>query len=140
MFYVLPLLLIAGGMLAAAGLIVSKNPKAGELIAKLQPYQAIIGIALLVDGVYMLLVGYGISYLLHPMLYGLGSLGSSVGMVCAILLGLMFGMPMLARVSAGGAAKGAELGKKLAPYQTIIGVVAIASGLLGLLGVLGILH
>ncbi len=59
--------------------------------------------------------------------------------VSAIVLGIMFGMPMVAKLSASGAAKGEELGRKLAPYQTLVGLVAIGSGLLILLFVLGIL-
>jgi hypothetical protein len=55
------------------------------------------------------------------------------------LLGILFGMPMLARISASGAATGEELGKKLAPIQTIVGVIALVCGLLLLLMVLGIL-
>jgi hypothetical protein len=136
---ILALGLIAGGALAAAGLIVSKNPKAGELIAKLQPFQAIIGIGLLVVGILNLLSA-GFGFLFHPLILGLFSLSIWLELVSAVLLGIMFGMPILARLSAGGAAKGAELGKKLAPFQTIIGLVAIGSAVLYLLYRFGILH
>jgi len=48
-------------------------------------------------------------------------------------------MPMLAKLSAGGAAKGEEFGKKMAPFQALIGLVSIGAGLLGILFVAGIL-
>jgi hypothetical protein len=136
---ILAVALIAGGILAAAGLIMSKNPKAGELIAKIQPFQAIIGIGLLVVGVLNLLSA-GFGFLFHPLAWGLFSLTIWLELVSAVLLGILFGMPMVARFSAAGAAKGAELGKKMAPYQTIIGLVALGSGLLYLLYRFGILH
>ncbi len=129
--------LILGGILACAGLIVAKKPDAKELIGKLQPFQAIIGVALLVFGV------------LHIMdaIHLLGMIGAAplfvlpivLGVFAGIFLGILFGMPMVAKLSAGGAAKGEELGKKLAPFQTIIGLVALVSGVLMLLAVLGIL-
>ncbi len=130
----LPLMCIAGGILAASGLILAKKPNAAELIGKIQPYQATIGIALLGWGIYNLFVYIGISMMmalikLAPLLgiAVLGMLGSS------ILLGILFGMPMLAKLSAGGAAKGEELGKKLAGVQVLIGLIAIACSLIFLL-------
>jgi hypothetical protein len=139
MIWALPLLIILGGMLAAAGLIVSKKPDAKELIAKIQPYQAIIGIILLVDGLYELLLHGGFHAFQMLGAFPLLALTAIGMMFSAILLGILFGMPMLAKLSASGAAKGEELGKKLAPFQTIIGIVGLVSGLLGVLYNLGIL-
>jgi hypothetical protein len=137
MGYAWPIVLILGGILGCAGLIVAKKPDAKELIGKLQPFQAIIGVALLVFGVLNLLDAI-------RLLSFVGALPVLVicafaAVVSALVLGIMFGMPMVAKLSASGAAKGEELGKKLAPYQTLVGIVAIVSGLVMLLFVLGIL-
>lgn len=129
--------LIAGGILACAGLIVAKKPDAKELIGKLQPFQAGIGIALLVFGVLNLMDAIRLLGMVSmaPLLV-LSTVG---GVFSALLLGIMFGMPMVARLSPSGAAKGEELGKKLAPIQTLVGIIAIVCGLILLLMVLGIL-
>ncbi len=130
----LPLMCIAGGILAASGLILAKKPNAAELIGKIQPYQATIGIALLAWGIYNLFINIGISVMMafikFAPLFGISILGM---LACSILLGILFGMPMLAKLSAGGAAKGEELGKKLAGVQVLIGVIAIVSSLVFLL-------
>ena len=140
MGYLLPFLCIAGGILAASSLILAKKPDAKELIGKIQPYQAFIGAALLGIGIYNFFIYIGPSMMFHVLglapLLGITLWGM---LVTAILLGILFGMPMIAKMSAGGAAKGEELGKKMAPFQALIGIVAIGSGLLGVLYQFGIL-
>src|SRR6185295_9833691 len=127
------LVLIVGGILAISSLIVAKKPDAKELIDKLVPYQAIIGIALLALGIVNLLRALGnhlIDVLKLVPLYGITFLAMCV---TSILLGFMFGMPQIAKWMPGeGAAeqKGMELSKKLAPYQVIIGLIGLASALL----------
>ena len=139
MFYIEPIILILGGILAASSLIVAKKPDAAAAIAKIQPYQAIIGILLLVWNIYWLIyLGPGVVF----GGFGHAPVAALVGMasiISGILLGILFGMPMIAKVSASGAAKGEELGKKLAPYQLLIGLIAIACGAFDLLYALGIL-
>jgi hypothetical protein len=132
------LILIAGGILAAASLIVAKKPNAKELIAKIQPYQATIGIILLISGVLTLLrmlSWFGWLFRMSPLFATavMANIGAS------ILLGIMFGMPIVAKMSASGAAKGEELAKKLAPFQVLIGLVGIGAGLVDILFWLGIL-
>lgn len=131
---VMPLLNIAGGILAASALIVAKKPDAKELIAKLAPYQAGIGVFLLGWGLYYLLVGLGISMLTALIkvapLFGISLTGM---FATSILLGILFGMPMVAKMSAAGAAKGEEMAKKLAGVQVLIGLVAIGCALIFLL-------
>jgi hypothetical protein len=140
MDWILPLLLIAAGILAASALIVAKKPDAKQLIDKLAPYQATMGIALLVWGIYNLFVHIGISMMMLLLkVWPLGGIAIWAGLVSAILLGILFGMPMVAKMSAGGAAKGEQMAKKMAPFQVIIGIVAIGSGLLILLMQLNIL-
>jgi hypothetical protein len=137
MGYLWPVVLILGGILGCAGLIVAKKPDAKELIGKLQPFQAAIGVALLIFGVLNLLDALRLLGFVSmmPVLV----ITAFAAVVSAIILGVLFGMPMIAKLSASGAAKGEELGKKLAPFQTLFGLVAIGSGLIMLLFVLGIL-
>lgn len=136
------LVLIAGGILAVSGLIVAKKPDAKQLIDKLVPYQAIIGVVLLVFGVVNLLRWLGnhlISLISHIPLFGLTLLAMTV---TSILLGFMFGMPQIAKWMPGeGAAeqKGLALSQKLAPFQVMIGIVGLIAALLMLLYRFGIL-
>lgn len=136
------LVLIAGGILAVSGLIVAKKPDAKQLIDKLVPYQAIIGVVLLVFGVINLLRALGnhlISMVGHFPLLGLTILGMTV---TSILLGFMFGMPQIAKWIPGeGAAeqKGLLLSQRLAPFQVMIGIIGLVSALLWWLYRLGIL-
>lgn len=126
------LVLVLGGILAISGLIVAKKPDAKQLIDKLVPYQAMIGVALLVLGILNLLRWLGNHLMTFP-LFGLTILGMTVS---SILLGFLFGMPQIAKWMPGeGAAeqKGMALSKKLAPYQVVLGIVGLVSALLMLL-------
>jgi hypothetical protein len=141
MEFVNALLLIAGGLLATSALIVAKKPDAKQLLDKLVPYQAIIGVAMLAFGVLNLLrwIGPALRIISHAPLYGLTFLALPV---TSILLGFIFGMPQIAKWMPGNAAaeqKGNELMAKLAPYQVILGLVGLATGLLVLLYQFGIL-
>ena len=132
-----PLILIAGGILGCAGLIVAKKPDAKELIGKLQPFQAGIGVALLIFGVWNLLDAVRLISIISMLPVTVIVAWAAVG--SALILGIMFGMPMVAKLSAAGAAKGEEMGKKLAPYQTLVGLVAIGAGAYFLI-VVNVLH
>jgi hypothetical protein len=136
-----PLLLIVGGILAVSGLIVAKKPNAKDLIDKLVPYQAFIGVAMLALGLYNLvrLLGGLLSMISAAPLLAAAGIAMIFSM---ILLGFMFGMPQIAKWipgQAGAEQKGMELSKKLAPFQVLIGIVGIASSLLWLLYRFGIL-
>src|SRR5262245_42796826 len=134
--------LLAGGILAASGLIVAKKPNAKDLIDKLVPYQALIGVAMLVLGAWNLLwaLMHGLlSVVFHGSFAGIVALAMTV---TSVLLGFLFGMPQIAKWMPGDGAteqKGMELSKKLAPYQGTIGLVGLAAALLALLYRLGIL-
>jgi hypothetical protein len=136
------LVLIAGGILAASSVIIAKKPNAKDLIDKLVPYQAMIGVAMLGLGVVHLLwwLGRGLFGMIgHVPLYGLTMLALTV---TSILLGFMFGMPQIATWMPGQGAteqKGMELAKQLAPYQVILGIVGLGAALLALLYGFGIL-
>ncbi len=140
MDWILPLLLVAAGILAASALIVAKKPDAKQLIDKLAPYQATMGVALLVWCIYNMFVHIGISWMMLILkAWPIGGIALWGGLVSGILLGILFGMPMVAKMSASGAAKGEQMAKKMAPFQVIIGLIAIVSGLMLLLITAGIL-
>jgi hypothetical protein len=134
------LLLILAGILAISSLIVAKKPNAKELLDKLVPFQALIGIVLLAFGLVNLIRSLGV---VGDMFRGLVGLTFLLVMATSILLGFMFGMPQIAKWLPGDTVaeqKGVELTQKLAPYQTIIGLVGLVSALLALLYHLGIMH
>lgn len=141
MGYIDPILLILGGILAISGLIVAKKPDAKAMIEKLTPYQALIGVGLLIFGVLDLvrvIFGSGFFSIILKAFPIMGIVMIAY-VASSILLGIMLGMPMVAKLSASGAAKGEEMAKKLAPFQTLIGVVGIVAGLMAILFAAGIL-
>jgi hypothetical protein len=132
------LLLIVGGILALSGFIVAKQPNAKDLIDRLVPYQATIGVALLALGVLDLLGTLGV-LLSGSLLFRLSWLAV---IAASILLGFLFGMPQLSKWMPGAGAaeqKAQELRTKLAPYQLIIGAVGLGASLIHLLYRFGLL-
>jgi hypothetical protein len=139
MHWVLPIVLILAGIIAASGLIIAKKPSAAELIKKITPYQAFFGVFLLVWGVYWLIRVGGDMFKIVGHLFGLTWIGA---IFSAILLGFFFGMPQIAAWIPGESKaenKAVALSKKLAPFQIIIGIAGIGFGLLALLYNLNIL-
>ncbi|MBA3820889.1 MAG: hypothetical protein H0X17_18525 [Deltaproteobacteria bacterium] len=138
MDYLLIILLICAGLLAASSIIVAKQPNARQIIDKLLPFQALIGAGTLVLGVLAIL-RWGPKAMIE-MTKAFPLLGTTMWVVClaGIVLGFMFAVPLMGRLGAGQQ-KAAELSAKLAPFQMLLGLVAIAAGLLMLLFRLGIL-
>jgi len=136
------LLLIVAGVIALSGVIIAKKPDAKAIIDKLTPYQAGIGIALLVLGLYNLIRQLGVL----TDVFKIGALlGASIWgyLICSILLGFLFGMPQIAKWIPGDSPaeqKALEFSKKVAPYQTLLGGVGIASAVIYLLYRWSILH
>jgi hypothetical protein len=138
MDYLFALLLISAGLLGASSLIVAKKPNAARIIESLMPFQALIGAGTLVLGIVALL-RWGPRALfdiakVFPLM-GASMLG---GVLCGILLGFMFAVPLMGRLGAGQQ-RAAELAEKVAPWQLLIGLVAIAAGVLLILFRSGIL-
>jgi hypothetical protein len=129
------ILAILGGILAAAGLIISKKPDAKQLIDKLVPYQAGIGVAMVALGLinFLRLLGYLTDMIKLNLMLGLSiwcMLGTSVA------LGALFGMPQIVKWIPGNSnaeQKAMELTQKIAPFQVILGLIAIASSVVYLL-------
>jgi len=140
--YIGPLLLIVAGLLAISNLIIAKKPEAKELIDKVVPYQGFIGVALLAWGIWDLirLLGWFGSAFSAGLVFALALYAY---IASEILLGFLFGIPLIAKWIPGessGEQKAIELQRKLAVYQTLIGVVGIVSGVLWILFRSGILR
>jgi uncharacterized membrane protein len=130
---ILALLLIAAGVLAAASLIVQKQPNAQEAIAKLVPFQGIIGIILLLWGVYMLLA-WVIPYLGPIMRYApFSGLALLLSTLAALGLGFLLGYGLIAQYAldknANAARSGEAMRSKLAGIQVPLGILGIVLGL-----------
>jgi hypothetical protein len=129
------LLLIVASILAVSGFIISKKPEAKQLIDKIVPFQGIIGVALLAMGLLFLILwigkmdrisDVGDKWTLFPFAFYLGTL-------CAIALGFLFGMPLIAKWIPGetpAEQKALEMQKKIAGFSTVIGIVGLIFGLL----------
>jgi len=129
MDYLFALALIASGLLGASALIVAKKPNAQRIIDMLVPFQALIGAGTGVLAV-VLLLKWGPKNIMDAMkalpFFGLSM---ALGIMTGLMLGIMFALPLMGRLGAGQQ-KAAEIAQRLAPWQLMIGLVAIACGLL----------
>ena len=138
MDYLFALLLIGAGLLGASALIVAKKPNAARIIESLLPFQAIIGAGTLVLGVLALLRWGPKSLLDVTKAFPVMGATMLTAIVAGILLGFMFAIPLMGRLGAGQQ-RAAELAEKIAPWQLLIGLAAIAAGVMLLLFTSGIL-
>ena len=134
MHWLIPLGLILAGIIALSAIITSKLPQAKELVGKLAAVQGIIGVALL--GVGLLLFIFIIDDISKiNELKGLNVLTIYAGLVTAVLLGFLLGMPLIAKWIPGDSPaeqKALEMQRKILPYQTILGIVGLVAALLWL--------
>jgi len=94
------LLGIAGGILAASGLILSKRPDAKQLIDKLTPYQALIGVGLI--GLAVINFVRFLPHLADFFKVNLIFAALYLSMLAAAaLLGVLFGMPQILKWARG---------------------------------------
>ena len=124
MWIITVVILLAGGLLGAANLIIAKKPNAKDLIEKLTPYQGWIGVVLVLWGIWDL-VG---------VLRSLGTFSVFwlVWLVTAVTelgLGFLLGYGLISKYVLGSSPqaleKGQQLRARLANYQGPLGVVAI---------------
>jgi hypothetical protein len=125
MWVVTTLVLLCGGVLGAANLIVAKRPNSKQLIDKLVPYQGVIGVVMLVWGVWDLVrLLKAISYMpFSGWLLFLVITATQLGLGFLLGYGLISGH-ILSR-SAAAMEKGEMLRARLAAYQGTLGVIAI---------------
>jgi len=133
----LALLLLAAGVLAAAPLIVSKQPNAQEAISKLVPYQGIIGIILLLWGLFVLLFRLLSIFGLLMQFAPLTAIGMLLACLVAIGLGILLGYGLISKhalsKNADAARSGEVVRAKLTGIQIPLGIAGIALGIWSLL-------
>jgi hypothetical protein len=124
------LITIAGGILAAASLIIARKPNAKQLIDKLTPYQGWIGIVMFFWGIWGLFSALRAVALikLAPVLY-------TIWVVCGVadlVVGFLLGFGLITKYTLSGSpqalAKGQHIRGKLAKYQGAFGLLAIVTG------------
>jgi hypothetical protein len=132
MWIITVVVLLLGGVLGAANLIIAKKPNAKELIDKLTPYQGWIGVVLVVWGLWdvigvlrtMAVLSAAPVWWLLYLVTTLTELG----------LGFLLGYGLISKYvlsrSPEAMQKGQELRAKLAVYQGPLGVVAIVLAIL----------
>ncbi len=120
--------LILAGILALSAIIVAQKPDAKQMIDKLVPYQAIIGVGLvglgIVDGLRLLphvADFFKVNLILAAVQLTIVAAG--------ILLGALFGMGQILKWIPNLTAeqKAMELTQKVAPYQVLLGLVGLAA-------------
>jgi hypothetical protein len=129
----LALLLIAAGALAIPALIAAKQPNAKEVLDKLVPYQGIIGIILLIMGLYLLFVDVlSFTFSVLRAISPLGSILYMISILVAIALGLLLGYGLIKKYvlskNADAASSGDMMMAKLARIQAPLGIAGIALG------------
>jgi hypothetical protein len=128
----LALLLIIAGALAAASLIIQKQPNARDAIAKLVPFQGIIGIVLLLWGLWQLielLRFFGLLMQIFP----ITALVYLASVLVAIGLGILLGYGLIQQYvlskNADASRSGEAVRAKLTGIQVPLGIAGIALGL-----------
>ena len=129
----LALLLIAAGALAIPALIASKQPNAKEVLDKLVPFQGIIGIILLLMGLYLLFADvFSIYFSALRLISPLGSILYMLAVLVAIALGLLLGYGLIKKYALSKSADASRSGDmvmaKLARIQAPLGIAGIALG------------
>ena len=132
MWIITVVVLLAGGLLGAANLIIAKKPNAKELIDKLTPYQGSIGVVLVIWGVIDVIR-------IVPSLGALSSapLWTVISLLTALTelgLGFLLGYGLISKYalskSPQALEKGQQLRAKLTVYQGPLGLTAIVLAIL----------
>ena len=124
------LITIAGGILAASALIIARKPNAKDLIDKITPYQGWIGIVMFFWGVWAVLDCVRFMSLLSARpLFWIFWLASGVA---DLVVGFLLGFGLISKYAlsrnAAAMARGQKLRVKLAAYQGVFGLFAVAMG------------
>ena len=126
---------ILGGVLAAAAMIIAKKPDAKQYIDKLAAYQALIGVGLVAVSLINFLRMLGtITDAFKVNLMWAAAFLAMIG--SGVLLGALFGMPQIVKWIPGESSaeqKAVELSRKVAPFQVLLGIIALVSSLITML-------
>src|SRR5262245_40564650 len=135
MWIVSVLLLFAAGVLGASNLIISKKPNAKELIDKLTPFAGMIGVVLLIWGIWDLIQALRATSVISiiPFWWTVFLLTSLIEIGLGFLLGYGLISKYVLSKNAEAAAKGEQVRAKLAVYQIPMGLAAIAASILFLI-------
>jgi hypothetical protein len=129
------LISIAGGILAAAALIIARSPNAKTLIDKLTPYQGWIGLTMFAWGIHEV-IGVLTNMGLMKVAMGQWVFWALTG-ASDLLVGFLLGFGLLVKYALGknptALARGQAIRQKLAAYQGIFGIVSIVMGVLFIL-------
>ncbi|MEO6775294.1 MAG: hypothetical protein ABI467_20185 [Kofleriaceae bacterium] len=126
------LAVLAAGILAISGLILAKKPNAKEIFDKVIPFQGFLGVGLLVLGVLDLVSNLKLflEVLKVAPLHGIVAIAF---VVSEVLLGFLFGMPLIAKwIPGDGPAeqRAMAMQKRLGGFSTVIGVIGIVTSVL----------
>ncbi len=126
------LVTIIGGILAASSLIIARKPNAKDLIDKLTPYQGWIGVAMFFWGIWGIFDCLRNLAMLsgQPILWVFWMASSAVDLVVGFLLGFGLITKYALGSSVAARARGQLIREKLAGYQGMLGLAAIALGAL----------
>jgi len=124
MWIITTLVLLAGGLIGAANIVVAKRPDAKDVIDKLVPFQGIIGVVLLLSGVVDVFNIFRTLRWMH--LFPFWWLVFVATTVTELGLGFILAYGLIAKFAGGQAAeKAGQVHAKLAGYQSSLGVTAI---------------
>ena len=116
------------GVLGASSLIIARKPDAKELIGKLAPYQGWIGAVSALWGVWFVISSLlNLRWLAVAPIYWITFLADGV---LQALLGILLGVGVMKTFikDAQAQAKMDQTVAKLAPYQGMLGIIAIGLG------------
>ena len=117
------------GVLGASNLIIARKPDAKELIGKLAPYQGWIGAVSALWGVWGIISSIlNLGWMAYAPIYWITYLADSV---LSLALGLLLGVGVLKTFikNAQAQEKMDQTIAKLAPYQGLLGLIAIGVGI-----------
>ncbi|HEX7700121.1 MAG TPA: hypothetical protein VF403_05355 [Kofleriaceae bacterium] len=132
---------ILGGILALSAMIVARQPNAQNLIAKLTPWQTIIGVGLIILGVinFVRMVPNisGQAFVKNLMVVAADLIVIGGG----VLLGAMLGMNQILEMipSPQGKQKFWETMQKMFPFQILLGLICIVGAVAHFLYRMGLL-
>jgi hypothetical protein len=135
LLFINAIVVILGGILAVSALIVANKPDAKNLIDKLVPFQAVIGVGMIGLAVVNLVRMLGALSDMFRVNF-MWALGIWTLFGAGALLGLLFGMPLIAKMVPGQSAaeqKVLDLSRQIAPFQVLIGLAGIGGAVLVLL-------
>lgn len=129
------LVVIVGGILAVSALIIANKPDAKQIIDKLVPFQALIGVGMIALCVVNLLRLLSVLTDMFKLNF-MWALGVWCMFGAGVALGVLFGMPQIVKWIPGESnaeQKAMELSQKIAPFQVILGLLAIVGSVVVLL-------